>query len=844
MLLWTLLLQAESGIPGRNLHSFECLPFVSKNKGKETAYGLSTLSPDIGLLLIEAEQVGHETVCNEAAGSAYPGNEFLNNADSSNNANEESENCTGSPKYPESTIDDLGSSDGVRDASRNDRQIFESPHRSASTSNVSEIRAGNQNDLNIAVDDLGISDGACDASRDDCQIFESPHRNKSASDVSEIHAGNQNDLSVVVDDLGSSDGVCDAYESGIDDLRTEGGDSEETESEPNSNSTEKESTQCFTGKNLSSLTESQAFQLLLSDTTGACSQWDLTMFMFCMQNKVTHKMYKDLVKLQMPNSASSADTFSMSKNSRSPESLGTLINRVFHRVQAFVKIKTADIQIFTATGSYIHCTPYLSFKTACLIWMTSPFVSQSISETNEKFILPYIELEQNNHLLLNRIKKLRTYAETYGVNTRETATEFLALIERTSSSWKPAYAANARLPANQRKKALFIHIALWNDDFGWMGTVSETKGQTLIIASAGSRGLRSSPLSLANLPLMLTASAGIKKGGLNKVLDIYSNELHNIAKGLEVSIDGQEFLLFPFISTVAGDSPARFRALGLSTSVINSVPCGQCLTPKKDFARSAFNPTLLKRCRTGFDVQAYLIPNNFETGNFEGANKLVARSKDMIIYQSQQHGQHFNLLITFSKSKSLYQDLSRLFRDYCKQNGISAAYDFKDANSMKGLNAYGLKQFLLVSPWLLLNLGAIPDNHDELRSEFLVYCHRWSHNISDSVLITPPGLPITDLENDSELHTGILYTSATGSVVLNWAGLKRRDYMLVDIHGDVEGKKMEGSLQWLRCSNDVQHELLMVTAEDCFIRRIKTLDFDDESVLIVDDANELFSLLD
>ncbi|KAJ3229007.1 hypothetical protein HDU77_001711 [Chytriomyces hyalinus] len=56
-------------------------------------------------------------------------------------------------------------------------------------------------------------------------------------------------------------------------------------------------------------------------------------------------------------------------------------------------------------------------------------------------------------------------------------------------------------------------------------------------------------------------------------------------------------------------------------------------------------------------------------------------------------------------------------------------------------------------------------------------------------------------------------------------------------------KKEENALQWLIYSESFDDvDLVVLNAEESFVRRLKVLDFDNGSVLVVDDANEMFDV--
>ncbi|KAJ3061272.1 hypothetical protein HDU98_002819 [Podochytrium sp. JEL0797] len=68
--------------------------------------------------------------------------------------------------------------------------------------------------------------------------------------------------------------------------------------------------------------------------------------------------------------------------------------------------------------------------------------------------------------------------------------------------------------------------------------------------------------------------------------------------------------------------------------------------------------------------------------------------------------------------------MNRLFEEYCKLSRIPAEYEFKDPNTLKGLKAFGLKEFFLASPWILMRLGVFEKATADQQREFRYWCFR------------------------------------------------------------------------------------------------------------------------
>ncbi|KAI9341470.1 hypothetical protein BDR26DRAFT_860479 [Obelidium mucronatum] len=83
---------------------------------------------------------------------------------------------------------------------------------------------------------------------------------------------------------------------------------------------------------------------------------------------------------------------------------------------------------------------------------------------------------------------------------------------------------------------------------------------------------------------------------------------------------------------------------------------------------------------------------------------------------------HFAILAVLFKPKHFMRKLSKLFGQYGKRNYLSARYDFDSLNSLKGLKGNGLKEFYLVSPYLIVLGGFMEQADPVLAREFTMYC--------------------------------------------------------------------------------------------------------------------------
>ncbi|KAI8823791.1 hypothetical protein BJ741DRAFT_715091 [Chytriomyces cf. hyalinus JEL632] len=491
------------------------------------------------------------------------------------------------------------------------------------------------------------------------------------------------------------------------------------------------------------LDNSNLIQLCLEIKSNQVLQYKLVLFLHAMKHNMTHASYAAMVNILHP--TTNLQTWSMRTNAGAPVRLKTLVDSVFNSISAILPIRSVCIPL----QSGCHTTPYLLLKTVIFIWTSSPSILASLEYSNSYYTLPFISATSTLQTLSARIEVLQSYASTYGVERAETCVQHLDILRRTFGHWNPQYQANLRLPLHDRKHVLFIRFRFYNDDFGWMGVVKSTKANCLGCVTDPSidPGLRASPGGLANLPIFLTSTQAVKDFGLNKVLELYTEELKELAKGINVKVGQQSYLIFAYAYDFIGDEPARARAMGLSPSVNTRLPCLKCITPKQQFAEVAKNPSKLGANRKSSSVQSLLAGNGGMYGTILGASKTIAATVgiECISVAATWPGQnipecekidlmhaeflgalprHFAILTGHIKNKSLFKDMSRLFSVYVKLNHIPAEYCFHDEQSIKGLHGYGLKEFYLVSPWILLQLKAIEESNPVLVREFKFWCCR------------------------------------------------------------------------------------------------------------------------
>ncbi|KAJ3399107.1 hypothetical protein HDU80_008251 [Chytriomyces hyalinus] len=248
---------------------------------------------------------------------------------------------------------------------------------------------------------------------------------------------------------------------------------------------------------------------------------------------------------------------------------------------------------------------------------------------------------------------------------------------------------------------------------------------------------------------------------------------------------------------------------------------------------------------------------------------------------------HFAILTVLIKKQSLYKDMSRLFSINVKQNHIPAEYSFHDEQLIKGLHSYGLKEFYLVVHIVaILCMHTIPVNvfqelklHNQLLlayfgtihpEEIIFNVHLYYH-VEENIIQCRPVRQYWSfvyehmikqfkgcypIMNNCKVSFGVfrrvivmvmieLMNQINGSAMsaqpVRRIGLQC-DLIVCNLPTGLERmKKEENALQWLTYSESVDDvDLLVLNAEELFVKILKVLDFDNGSALIVDDTNEMF----
>ncbi|KAJ3386249.1 hypothetical protein HDU80_000466, partial [Chytriomyces hyalinus] len=264
-------------------------------------------------------------------------------------------------------------------------------------------------------------------------------------------------------------------------------------------------------------------------------------------------------------------------------------------------------------------------------------------------------------VLLARIKECETLAGNVGIERAEECTEYYDILLRTIPLWLPKYKKNASADISTRRTPIFLRKIIYNDGFGWMGRVKDTQGQWIFAITAADISRGIRSSPTSNGVLLLMLTASLA----TKTAGGFDMHLSRFSEELESFSKGVEM-------SFGNES---FLVFG--------------------FVYAFVGDTLARKTILGFPLGAL-----------------------------QKHFNRVVHLVPKNQVKKLHLDLSKLFSDFCKQSRIPAEYSFKDANSMKGLKGYGLKEFFLVSPWLLLQLKVINPDDATLALEFRVWCKR------------------------------------------------------------------------------------------------------------------------
>jgi hypothetical protein len=102
------------------------------------------------------------------------------------------------------------------------------------------------------------------------------------------------------------------------------------------------------------------------------------------------------------------------------------------------------------------------------------------------------------------------------------------------SSWNASLERNE---AGEKLDVVFLNLGIYNDEFGWLGGGKKTKKQLVYLLTTGEihESVRNHSNSLAILILMLARSKDVGIVGKNRILELFTAELRELASGIYVS---------------------------------------------------------------------------------------------------------------------------------------------------------------------------------------------------------------------------------------------------------------------------------------------------------------------
>ncbi|KAJ3308827.1 hypothetical protein HDU76_003802, partial [Blyttiomyces sp. JEL0837] len=458
-------------------------------------------------------------------------------------------------------------------------------------------------------------------------------------------------------------------------------------------------------------------------------QFYCNLLKFCISHKITHRAYKSWVSLELP----------LPDGSKQPISALTGEARATNFVGSEKKATQTNQQNFDL--NYItrrrdragvnHHVPCTTLEQGIVMWFLSPTIRNDIISRNAKYSLPYVTATNPRQALRERVQECQQKFDEIGIEDPGDGSEWPSILLNTMDFWSPA------LTTKPDAIPIFLHLGLYNDEFGWKGTAKKDKKQTNLAMSAYeiSRGIRANPNGGAIIPILLTDSNAIKDHGVDFILDPFTSELEKLAKGVDFVIEGARYRIFAFVWTFVGDIPARKSIVGLNPSVNIAASCHVCSTRQGDFIRDAKEDRWEVNLRRKDFFDDLLLENGGTYGDFlhsytqripreEGIDRLstglkwpgcnIPFSAITDLMHSSYLGDLMHDFENISKvlgrrQKSFWQDLSAEFRQYSQLNRFHSFYKFDSFSTWKGLKAHGIRRFMAVAPYLFFKLSYVAD---------------------------------------------------------------------------------------------------------------------------------------
>jgi hypothetical protein len=219
--------------------------------------------------------------------------------------------------------------------------------------------------------------------------------------------------------------------------------------------------------------------------------------------------------------------------------------------------------------------PYISISDVLTFWLFSPSMRDQLLKCTHKETLPFLSSFALLERKCNEVAGQNKYFEFW------TGFECYKSLIKSYHLWHSNYiqALNENIPI------IFVHLIFYNDEFGWMGTGKSELKQVMYALTAGefNHGQRKSK-NIVNLPILL-AKAKYNRECPHTLLEIFTEELKELACGKRFSILQDNFFVVALVHAIVGDIPARKSVVGMKESVASTLPCHFCKISSVDMTK-------------------------------------------------------------------------------------------------------------------------------------------------------------------------------------------------------------------------------------------------------------------
>jgi hypothetical protein len=220
--------------------------------------------------------------------------------------------------------------------------------------------------------------------------------------------------------------------------------------------------------------------------------------------------------------------------------------------------------------------------------------------------------------------------------------------------------------------------------------------------------------------------------------------LKELATGKIFRILNENFLVVALIHAIIGDIPARKSLVGMKESVSCTYPCHFCKVPSLDLSRiithnecSLYSRRMqdlssLKRLQPGSPAPE-VMNISYNIVRVSELNQWPVQINPQCILNDLMHqkylGDYAQHFLEFVKEvgrendmtgSALWSTIQSHYSSYCTLNKIHSYTKIKNAQSWKGLKAYGIRRFSEFAPYLFIKLGWI--NTPNLTILFNAFC--------------------------------------------------------------------------------------------------------------------------